>query len=87
MPALSDRPARLFVCAECLHAQLFAVQPRLLCTLHGAPTEGEVLFAGQPACADMVLRGDGDTELAWCSPGRKRAAPSRITVMFRHTGV
>jgi hypothetical protein len=29
-------PTRLFVCAECRHAQLFAVQPRALCTLAGA---------------------------------------------------
>lgn len=77
MPARKDRPTHLFVCAECHYAQLFAVQPRLLCTLRGAPTEGTVLFAGQPACGDMVLRGGDDAELAWCSPGLK-AAPSRI---------
>ena len=64
-------PTRLFVCAECRHAQLFAVQPRALCTLAGAPLEGQVLFAGQPGCARVVPRRDADVVLAWCSPGIK----------------
>ena len=47
-----------FVCAECKYAQLFAVQPRVLCRHAGAVHSGHVLFAGQPACADFVpLRG------------------------------
>jgi hypothetical protein len=77
MRAMKDRTTHLLLCAECHYAQLFAVQPRLLCTLHGAPTEGQVLFAGQPGCVHMVPRADSDVELAWCAPGQK-AAPSRI---------
>jgi hypothetical protein len=62
---------RLFVCAECRHAQLFAVQPRALCTLAGAPLEGQVLFAGQPGCLHMAPRRGADVMLAWTSPGAK----------------
>lgn len=47
---------RLYVCAECRYAQLFAVQPKVLCTCRGAPFEHEVLFAGRPACAHMRPR-------------------------------
>ena len=64
-------PTRLFVCAECRHAQLFAVQPRALCTLLGTPLEGQVLFAGQPGCARMAPRRGADLMLAWTSPGAK----------------
>ena len=64
-------PTRLFVCAECRHAQLFAVQPRALCTLLGAPLEGQVLFAGQPGCVHMAPRRGADVMLAWTSPGAK----------------
>jgi len=64
-------PTRLFVCAECRHARLFAVQPRALCTLVGAPREGKVLFAGQPGCAQMAPRRDADVMLAYASPGAK----------------
>lgn len=62
---------RLFVCAECSHAQLFAVQPRVVCTRVGAPLEGQVLFAGQSGCAQMAPRRDGDVMLAWTTPGAK----------------
>jgi len=64
-------PTRLFVCAECRHAQLFAVQPRALCTLLGTPLEGQVLFAGQPGCVHMAPRRGADVMLAWTSPGAK----------------
>ena len=64
-------PTRLFVCAECSHAQLFAVQPRVVCTRVGAPLEGQVLFAGQSGCAQMAPRRDADVMLAWTSPGAK----------------
>jgi hypothetical protein len=60
---------RLFVCAECRHAQLFAVQPRLICKKHGAPLEDAVLFAGQPACPHMALRRSADPVVACGSPG------------------
>ncbi len=52
--------AAVFVCAECRHAQLFAVQPRVLCTCHGSPTHGEVLYAGRPACAQVLPRKHAD---------------------------
>jgi hypothetical protein len=63
-PQTGARPAtgivtassQLFVCAECRHAQLFAVQPRALCTREGSPLAGRVLFAGQPACPLLVPR-------------------------------
>ena len=64
-------PTQLFVCAECRHARLFAVQPRALCTLVGGPLNGQVLFAGQPGCAQMAPRRDADVMLAYASPGAK----------------
>lgn len=55
------------VCAECRYAQLFAVQPRAVCTRRGAALEGRVVFSGQPACDDVEpMRGDARA-LAWCS--------------------
>lgn len=77
------KPTHLFVCAECRDAQLFAVQPRALCMRRGARDEGKVVFAGQPACAEMVSRLGGEVELAWCSPGPKRA-PSHIPGHVAH---
>jgi hypothetical protein len=62
---------RFFVCAECRHAQLFAVQPRAVCTRGGAPFEGQVLFAGQPGCASVAPRHGADIMLAWTAPGAK----------------
>lgn len=64
-------PTQLFVCAECRHAQLFAVQPRAVCTLLGTPLVGRVVFAGQPGCAQLVPRRDADVILAWTAPGAK----------------
>jgi hypothetical protein len=55
------------VCAECRHAQLFAVQPRAVCTCRGAALEGCLVFSGRPACDDVEpCRGDERT-LAWCT--------------------
>ena len=59
------RMARLFVCAECAFAQLFAVQPRAVCMQALSVFHGRVLFAGQPACAIFVRRDGADTSLAW----------------------
>jgi len=64
-------PTRLFVCAECSHAWLFVVQPRVVCTCVGAPLEGHVLYAGQTGCAQMAPRRDVDVVLAWTAPGAK----------------
>ena len=69
---LPARASRLFVCAECRYAQLFAVQPRTLCTRRGAPLQGVVLFAGQPACAQFVPRKSVEPVLARCAPGGKQ---------------
>ena len=55
------------VCADCRHAQLFTVQPRAVCTCHGAALEGQVVFSGQPACADVQPRPGDERTLAWCS--------------------
>lgn len=68
----SAAPSRLFICAECGHAQLFAVQPRALCMCAESPYGDEVLFAGQPGCHRLVPRRGADPILAWCSPGIKR---------------
>ena len=55
------------VCAECRYAQLFAVQPRALCTCHEAPLEGSVVFSGRPACGHVRPRQGDDRTLTWCS--------------------
>lgn len=53
---------RLFVCAECRYARLFAVEPRVLCTRPGGHAEGEVLFAGRPACHEGIPREPDDAD-------------------------
>ena len=60
-------------CAECASAQLYAVQPRALCTAAGSAFYGRVLFAGQPACAEMTARGNDDLSLSWPWPHRGAA--------------
>jgi hypothetical protein len=64
--------SRRFVCAECRHAQLFAVQPRALCTCASSELAGSVLFAGQPACSSLAPRESAGPIMAWCAPGPKR---------------
>jgi hypothetical protein len=39
-----------FVCGDCRFAQLFAVQPRAVCTHPTAAPRGGVIPAAQPAC-------------------------------------
>jgi len=81
---LSVRSGGLHVCAECKHAQLFAVQPRAVCTCQSSASAGKVLFAGQPACADMSPREGGELVLSMWASGLKKtrtrfvSAPSRI---------
>jgi hypothetical protein len=60
--------SHLFVCAECAHAQLFAVQPRALCTCEVSPMGGKVLFAGQPACVTLARRGEDDLTVGTSLP-------------------
>jgi len=66
-----DAPTALVVCAECRFAQLYAVQPRAMCTCPGAAFRGRVVFSGQPACDDAQSRTGDDLTLAWCSRGPK----------------
>ena len=60
----TTRSGDLHVCAECKYAQLFAVQPRAVCTRQGSASAGMVVFAGQPACADMAPRRGRDMVLS-----------------------
>lgn len=53
------------ICAECGHAELFAVQPRARCLSADSPFAGRTLFAGQPACSAMTPCED-DLTLARC---------------------
>ena len=81
---LSARSSDLFVCAECRYAQLFAVQPRAVCTHQGSASAGRVLFAGQPACTDMSPRDGRELVLAMSAArdqktrARFMSAPSLI---------
>ena len=81
-PTVVERPAERNVdagsthqpvCLECTYAELFAEQPRARCTCAASSYQKQVVFAGQPACAQMMPRGDDDLTLAWCSPGLKTA--------------
>ena len=67
VPRGTPAPVSPFVCAECRHAQLFAVQPRVLCTCGEAPLAATVVYAGQPACPCVDPRRDTDPVIAWCS--------------------
>ncbi len=44
------------LCADCAYSQVYAIQPRALCTHPVSPNRGLTLSAGQPACADHVGR-------------------------------
>jgi hypothetical protein len=55
------------VCSECRHAQLYAVQPRAVCTCQGADLEGRLVFSGQPACEHVEPRRGDERTRAWCS--------------------
>jgi hypothetical protein len=55
------------VCNECRHAQLYAVQPRAVCTCPGGEREGELVYSGQPACDCVQPRRGDERMLAWCS--------------------
>jgi len=81
-PAVDERPAKRNVgarpthqplCLECTYAELYAEQPRARCRCAESEHAKQVVFAGQPACAQMTPRGEDDLTLAWCSPGLKAA--------------
>ena len=74
---LSARSTKLHVCAECTYALLFAVQPRAVCTCRGSASAGRVLFAGQPARADMSPRDGRELVLAMSACGVKKARAVR----------
>ena len=75
-------PRARHVCAECRHAQVFAVQPWAVCTCEGSPSAGKTLFAGVTACADMSPRDDAQWVLSTYGlqrmPARSAGAPARI---------
>ena len=72
-PRATAMPGHLAVCLECRYAELIAVQPRARCTCAESDYSRQVVFAGQPACAQMMPREDDDLTLAWCTPGPKLA--------------
>jgi hypothetical protein len=63
------RPAR--ECADCHFSEIYAEQPRALCTCASSPFAGKAVFSGQPVCATCVPRDGEELALAWCTPGRK----------------
>ena len=65
------------VCAECQHAELFAVQPRARCLNAESTFGGRTLFAGQPACAAMTPCED---DLTLARSGIVRALKRRLNV-------
>lgn len=72
-PASFEHACSGRTCAECASAQLYAVQPRALCTEPKSAFHGSVLFAGQPACAEMTVRESDDLSLSWPWPHRSAA--------------
>lgn len=64
-----QRPARQ--CADCRFSEIYAEQPRALCTCADSPFAGKAVFSGQPACDACAPRCGGELALAWCTPGRK----------------
>jgi len=71
--AAGARPSHLAVCAECAYAELSAEQPRARCVCAESACAGQIVFAGQPACASLTPREVDDSTLAWCAPGLKKA--------------
>lgn len=63
------RPARQ--CAECRFSEIYAEQPRALCTCADSLYAGRAVFSGQPVCAAACPRSGDELALAWCTPGRK----------------
>jgi hypothetical protein len=55
------------VCSECRYAQLYAVQPRAVCTCPGAEQEDRLVFSGQPACEHVEPRRGDERTQAWCT--------------------
>jgi hypothetical protein len=62
---------RLFVCAECAHAQLFATKPLAVCTHERSGLRGRVLYAGRPACEQILPRNGPQAVVAWYKRGEQ----------------
>jgi hypothetical protein len=60
---------RLFVCAECTHAQLFAMRPLAVCTHERSCSRGRVLYAGRPACEQVLPRNGSQGAASWYKQG------------------
>ena len=72
------RPARQ--CADCRFSEIYAEQPRALCTCAESPFSGKAVFSGQPVCAAACPRTGEELALAWCTPGRKVMHSRFVTV-------
>jgi hypothetical protein len=57
-------PLREPVCAECRYAQVFAVQPRAVCTHPSAVQAGRILGAEEAACAEFATRETNDLSVS-----------------------
>jgi hypothetical protein len=75
------RPAR--ECADCRYSEIYAEQPRAVCTCEASQFSGRVLFSGQPVCAACVQRSGDELALAWCTPGRKIMHSRFLSVPLR----
>ena len=62
---------RLFVCAECAHAQLFAMRPLAVCTHERSCSRGRVLYAGRPACEQVLPRNGSRGAASWYKRGEQ----------------
>jgi len=59
------------VCADCRFAQLFALQPRTVCTRADGLLSGKVQPAVQPACRSFAPRDHVDLTLSiWAAAAR-----------------
>jgi hypothetical protein len=72
-PEEEQAPAakRLFVCAECAHAQLFAMRPLAVCTHEWSGSRGRVLYAGRPACEQVLPRNGSRGAASWYKQGER----------------
>ena len=62
---------RLFVCAECAHAQLFATRPLAVCTHERSRSRGRVLYAGRLACEQVLPRNGSQAAASWYKRGEQ----------------
>lgn len=58
-------------CADCRFAEIYAEQPRAVCTCASSVHAARAVFSGQPVCSHCEPRTGDELVLAWCSPGRK----------------